>query len=62
METFEEKEKKEEQMSNGMAFAVLVLVAIASIFSYKLGKRVGRNNAFMEIGANTYRTIVTSAH
>lgn len=62
METIEEKEKKEEQMSDGTAFAVLVLVAIASIFSYKLGKRVGRNNAFMEIGANTYRTIVTSAH
>jgi hypothetical protein len=62
METIEEKEKKEEQMSDGTAFAVLVLVAIASIFSYKLGKRVGRNNAFMEIGANTYRTIVTPAH
>ena len=62
METIEEKENKEDQTSDGTAFGLLVLAAIASIFSYKLGKRVGRNNAFMEIGANTYRTIITSAH
>lgn len=62
METIEEKEKKEEQRSSGSGIGTIVLVIIASIFSYKLGKRVGRNNAFMEIGANTYRTIVTPTH